>query len=142
MDLDDAALSETPSLSTADSAVPTAFTRALPLLPPNLVALRQRFETSSTARAMSISIPARPGEALSSGTLIVPGWIRARMAEDLFAYETMTGSAGEAGLTEEKSVVEAVLLTLSKVGSPVSGAESSVADLVAMSRSPSICESL
>lgn len=105
MDVDD----EPPS-----STTPTTPRSAQPSisLPPQLNRLRRRFARQSSTRALAVPVPNHPGEGLGSGTLLVPGWVRERIAEDLFAFRRSKDADLE---REEESVVEVVLGVLAKV---------------------------
>lgn len=85
-----------------------------PLLPAHLQALHERFGKRKSARALSVPVPVFPGEGLGNGTLVVPGWIRERVAEGLFAFR-VAGSRGEVG--ENQTLVDVLLGCLMKVRS-------------------------
>lgn len=105
MDVDD----EPPS-----STTPTTPRSAQPSisLPSQLNRLRRRFARQSSTRELAVPVPNHPGEGLGSGTLLVPGWVRERIAEDLFAFRRSKDADLE---REEESVVEVVLGVLAKV---------------------------
>jgi hypothetical protein len=101
-------------------------------IPPHLLALKARAFSTSNTRPLSIPIPFFRGEGLASGTLVIPGWIRERLAEDAFFFTPSPpslpnpitsalrgGGGGEDDQTvfsgEEKSVVEVVLAVLEKL---------------------------
>ena len=86
----------------------------LPPLPPHLGALKRRHARSSTTRPLRVPVPSLAGEGLGNGTLLVPGWIRERVAESLFDFQR-AGQDRDDDRVEEQSVVEVVLSALSKV---------------------------
>lgn len=63
-----------------------------------MLALRHRYEARATAKDVRVSVA-------GAGTLLVPGWIRERVADVLF----------ETGDEDEPSIVEAVLTAVLKV---------------------------
>ncbi|KAL7415659.1 actin-domain-containing protein [Mrakia frigida] len=105
MDIDDPA----PSSATSSSFVK----KPRPPLPSHLLALKKKFSKRSTARPLRVPIPSLPGDGLGNGTLIVPGWIRERVAEDLFSFRK--AGEGRDDEREEMSVVEVVLGVLMKL---------------------------
>lgn len=107
MDVDE----PTPSSSAASSSF--AKKQQRPPLPPHLLDLKRKFSKRSTTRSLRVPVPSLPGEGLGNGTLIVPGWIRERVAEDLFSFKK--AGEGRDDEREELSVVEAVLGVLLKV---------------------------
>lgn len=102
-------------------------------LPPQLVALKRRFGKSGTTRPLRIPVPSLPGEGLGNGTLLVPGWIRERVAEGLFDFKR-AGEDRDEDRGEEASVVEVVLAALLKVSQSIPAATSPDADTLAASR--------
>lgn len=84
----------------------------LPPLPPHLADLHARFAKTSSARPLRLAVPASAGGDLVGGTIIVPGWVRERVAEELVAGRATDDRRQE---REEQSVVELVLSVLEKV---------------------------
>jgi hypothetical protein len=83
-------------------------------LPPHLSALKRRYAKSCATRPLRVPVPSILGEGLGNGTLLVPGWIRERVAEGLFEFRR-AGEDRDEGRGEEASVVEVVLAALMKV---------------------------
>lgn len=86
--------------------------KPLPTLPPHLATLHARFAQTSTARPLRLAVPASVGDGLLGGTIVVPGWIRERVAEELVAE---IATDGRRERREEEGVVELVLGVLEKV---------------------------
>jgi hypothetical protein len=99
-------------MATADDLNTGGLDEPLPPLPPHLVVLHARFARASSAHPLRLAVPASVGEGLAGGTIIVPGWIRERVAEELVAESAADGRRER---REEEGVVELVLGVLEKV---------------------------
>ncbi|CDZ98092.1 Actin and related proteins [Phaffia rhodozyma] len=86
---------------------------APPPLPRSLRMLHNRYANSSNVKTLFVPIPTLPGEGIASGTLVIPGWIRERVVEELFSYRKTGENHGE--VEEERGVVDVILECLMKL---------------------------
>jgi hypothetical protein len=75
--------------------------------PDHMERLKQGFQNSSTTPDKAFQIPHPSGSSVEYGTLVVPGWIRERVAEILFEVDEANG--------EDESIPSAILNCLLKV---------------------------